>query len=285
MQNGERDSARSRSAASAYRLLLSLLFFAGVTAGVWVSVRYFDSPIVLQTPDAPREPGRITKILPITVPKWLDHPFRRRHNPMLADFGYQAAVFDLNRLFFGQAVAAVPEGATPFAGDYDSRRVRGLLNADSERAYQQDAEGASRAMLGRIGRDQGRRAIASLREGLRDDESRLGPDAVQAIRVPGMVLFLAASAYSGRPVQARLGRGTTIRTQAVNKDDYRFQIEHRIANWGLGVGSAYDSIENRRSVTLTQDLSPEWVVGVDRTISSVAEDHQSTVRIQFSAPF
>ncbi len=266
-------------------MILFLLFFAGVTAGVWVSVRYFDEPIAIQDPAAPREPGRITKVLPITVPKWIDHPFRRRHNPMLGDFGYQAAIFDLNRLFFGTAVAAVPEGATPFAGDYDSRRARGLLNADSERIYQQDAEGASRAMLGRIGRDQGRRAIASLREGLRDDESRWGPDTVQAIRVPGMFLFLAASAYSGRPVQTRLGRGTTIRTQAVNRDDYRLQVEHRIANWGFGVGTAYDSIENRRSVTLTQELSQGWAVGVDRTLSSVVERRESAVRIHFSAPF
>lgn len=285
MFNRERDSARSRSATSAYRLLLCLLFFAGVTAGVWFSVRYFDTPIAMQETGAPREPGRVTKVIPITVPKWLDHPFRRRHNPMLGDFGYQAAVFDLNRLFFGNAVAAVPEGATSFAGDYDSRRARGLLNADSERLYQQDAEAVSRTILGRIGKDQGRRAIASLREGLRDDEARIGQDTVRAIRIPGMFLFLVASAYSGRPVQTRLGRGTTIRTQALNKDDYRLQVEHRIANWGLGVGSAYDSIENRRSVTFLQDLSSGWAVGVDRTLSSVQEKRESTVRLQFSAPF
>lgn len=268
--------ARSRSAFIAYFIGLALLFFVGVTAGIWVSIRYFDTPIAVEPVPDTRTPGRITGGFP--VPSWLDHPYRRRENPFLTDYSYRAAMSDLNRIFFGEALASVPEEDSALAQEYQSRRARGLINADDERVYHERFDAESRAALNRVGRIQGYRAMGEAK----DIEHR---ESLSALRVPGTVLYLAAAALAGRPVRARLGSGTVIRTQTVSKDDYRIQIDHDVTDFGLGVGSAYDSVDRRRSVTIRQALSPEWAVGVDRTISSVAERSENVIHLQFVAPF
>lgn len=267
--------ARSRSALVAYFVGLTLLFFVGVTAGIWVSIRYFDTPVAERAPLETRAPGRITGAFP--VPGWLDHPYRRRENSYLADFSYHAAISDLNRLFFGEALAAVPSGNSMLAREYEGRRMRGLVNADDERVYHDRFNAESRAALNRMGQIQSYRVEL----GAKGVETR---ENLSALRAPGTVLYLAASALAGRPVRARVGSGTVIRTQTVSKDDYRVQIEHDVTDFGFGVGSAYDSIDRRRSVTLRQTLSAEWAIGVDRTVSNI-EQSENVFRVQFAAPF
>lgn len=277
MENQVRDrQARSRSAVVAYLVGLTLLFFVGVTAGIWVSIRYFDTPVAERRPMESRAPGRITGVFP--VPTWLDHPYRRRENSYLSDFSYRAAISDLNRIFFGEAMAAVPSGDSIFVREYDGRRARGLVNADDERIYRERFSAESRAVLNRMGRIQSARVEFGAR-GLEGREN------LSVLRAPGTVLFLAASALSGRPVRARVGSGTVIRSQTVSQDDYRFQIEHDVTDFGFGVGTSYDSVDHRRSLTLRQALSPEWAIGVDRAISSAQDQSENMIRVQFAAPF
>jgi hypothetical protein len=267
-------------------LFIFFLFAAGITAGIWVSMRYFNDPIADYEFPRPSLPGRLDRI--ITVPKWLDHPYTRTENPYLADFQYRGPrSFDLNQLFFGTAMASVPV-ASALAMDYQLRKAQGLVNANDERVYQDRFEGESRAAVDRFGRMQGDRAIAQAREGLADERKNIGEDTMRALRIPGMALYLAASTMTGRPVRARFGPGTVVRTQTVSKDDYRVRIDQQVGAIGLGVGSGYDSLGRRRSVALTKSLGEFWMLGVDRTLSSVqnrGNEKESALRVQFSAPF
>jgi hypothetical protein len=274
-------SHRNRAALSS-ALFILFLFVAGITAGIWVSMRYFNDPIAEQEIPRPRMPGRLERI--IDVPKWLDHPYTRTENPYLADFQYRAPKFDLNRLFFGTASAAVPTHSA-LAEDFRLRQAQGLMNANEERRYQERFEAESLATLDRFSRAQGARAIAEMRGGLADEKKRVGDDTMRALRVPGLMLYLAASTATGRPVRARIGPGTVVRTQAVSKDEFRLRIDHQIAPIGLAIGSGYDSVDQRRSISLMQSLGACWGVGVDRTISSVQNRRESAMRLQFSAPF
>jgi hypothetical protein len=263
-------------------LFVFFLFFAGITAGIWVSMRYFNDPIAEQEIPHRRMPGRLERI--IDVPKWLDHPYTRTENPYLADFQYHAPNFDLNRLFFGTAHASVP-APSALAEDFRLRQARGLMNANEERRFQERFEAESLATLERFGRTQSTRAFAEIRGGLADEKKQVGDDTMRVLRVPGMMLYLAASAATGRPVRARVGTGTVIRTHAISKDDYRLRIDHMIAPIGLALGSGYDSAARRRSISLMQSLGACWGVGVDRTVSSVENRRESAMRVQFSAPF
>lgn len=261
-----------------YALFILFLFVAGITGGIWVSLNYFNDEIAEQEIPRVPMPGRMDRI--VSVPGWLDHPFARTENPFLADFRYRASNFDLNNFVFGSAYAALP----PPNASYDALRARGMMNADDERLYTDRMTGDSLAFFNQLGKIQSDRAVVEARAELANGGS-VDRETLDALRVPGMVLFLAASAATGRPVRAHFNSGTTVRTQATSKDDYRVQLDQQISEIGLFVGSSYDTMDRRRSLSLTQSLGSGWAVGVDRTISNVEPDTQSAVRLQFAAPF
>ncbi|MBS1961111.1 MAG: hypothetical protein JST04_02765 [Bdellovibrionales bacterium] len=118
MQNSMRDrQARSRAAWAAYFVGLALLFVVGVTGGMWVSIRYFDSPVA-ENATAPqsRVPGRITGGL--RVPAWVDHPYRHEACADPEDYAERAALADLSSIFLGDAEAALPPPGVPFAAPF-----------------------------------------------------------------------------------------------------------------------------------------------------------------------
>jgi len=130
------DSPKNRASRSgpvllAYAFGLSALFVVGVTSGMWVSIRYFDEPVPTSAQAAAdaRAPGRITGDLPI--PTWIDHPYRRRADAERAEFSTETAFSDLNRIFFGEAMASVPLEKADLPGAYASWQLRGTDDAVS----------------------------------------------------------------------------------------------------------------------------------------------------------
>lgn len=117
-------ASRSGPVFLAYAFGLSALFFVGVTSGMWVSIRYFDEPVPVSAADAAgaRAPGRITGDLPI--PTWIDHPYRRHADALGAEFSAETAISDLNRIFFGEALASVPLEKADLPGAYASWQLR-----------------------------------------------------------------------------------------------------------------------------------------------------------------
>lgn len=130
------DSPKNRASRSgpvhlAYAFGLSALFFVGVMSGMWVSIRYFDepAPFAAGSPSDARARGRITGDLPI--PTWIDHPYRRHANALRAEFSAETAFSDLNRVFFGEAMASVPLDKADLPGAYASWQLRGAGDAVS----------------------------------------------------------------------------------------------------------------------------------------------------------